>query len=162
MRKHFQTLSNPFEVIDMANRITMKQMEEMNEMNMKGDFDDIETAARFVALVESSGITDMYKKAKAKVASEPDREWHYTDLGVSILTRFRKSFKVNWERVLADPIKAEMFELKLEEARARVTINASDMGLLPTRKADRPFFDEEPSDAVTVSVKKMATTGSDE
>ena len=136
----------------MANRITMKQMEEMNELNMKGNFDDIETAARFVALVESS----------AKVASEPDREWHFADIGVSILTRFRKSFKVNWERVLADPIKAEMFELKLEEARARVTLNASDMGLLPTRKADRAFFDEEPSGAVTVSVKKMATTGSDE
>lgn len=143
----------------MANRITMKQIEEMNELNMKGNFDDIDTAARFVALVESSGITDMYKKAKARVAMEPDREWHYTDIGVSILTRYRKSFKVNWDRVLADPIKAKMFELKLKEARAHVTLNASDMGLLPTRKADRAFFDEEPSDAVTVSVKKMATTG---
>lgn len=143
----------------MANRITMKQIEEMNELNMKGNFEDIDTAARFVALVESSGITDMYKKAKARVATEPDREWHYTDIGVSILTRYRKSFKVNWDRVLADPIKAKMFELKLKEARARVTLNASDMGLLPTRKADRAFFDEEPSDAVTVSVKKMATTG---
>lgn len=143
----------------MANRITMKQLEEMNELNMKGNFDDIDTAARFVALVESSGITDMYKKAKARVAMEPDREWHYTDIGVSILTRYRKSFKVNWDRVLADPIKAKMFELKLKEARAHVTLNASDMGLLPTRKADRAFFDEEPSDAVTVSVKKMATTG---
>lgn len=143
----------------MANRITMKQIEEMNELNMKGNFDDIDTAARFVALVESSGITDMYKKAKARVAMEPDREWHYTDIGVSILTRYRKSFKVNWDRVLADPIKAKMFELKLKEARAHVTLNASDMGLLPTRKADRVFFDEEPSDAVTVSVKKMATTG---
>lgn len=143
----------------MANRITMKQIEEMNELNMKGNFEDIDTAARFVALVESSGITDMYKKAKARVAMEPDREWHYTDIGVSILTRYRKSFKVNWDRVLADPIKAKMFELKLKEARAHVTINASDMGLLPTRKADRAFFDEEPSDAVTVSVKKMATTG---
>lgn len=143
----------------MANRITMKQIEEMNELNMKGNFEDIDTAARFVALVESSGITDMYKKAKARVAMEPDREWHYTDIGVSILTRYRKSFKVNWDRVLADPIKAKMFELKLKEARAHVTLNASDMGLLPTRKADRAFFDEEPSDAVTVSVKKMATTG---
>ena len=143
----------------MANRITMKQIEEMNELNMKGNFEDIDTAARFVALVESSGITDMNKKAKARVAMEPDREWHYTDIGVSILTRYRKSFKVNWDRVLADPIKAKMFELKLKEARAHVTINASDMGLLPTRKADRVFFDEEPSDAVTVSVKKMATTG---
>ena len=143
----------------MANRITMKQIEEMNELNMKGNFEDIDTAARFVALVESSGITDMYKKAKARVAMEPDREWHYTDIGVSILTRYRKSFKVNWDRVLADPIKAKMFELKLKEARAHVTLNASDMGLLPTRKADRVFFDEEPSYAVTVSVKKMATTG---
>ena len=143
----------------MANRITMKQIEEMNELNMKGNFEDIDTAARFVALVESSGITDMYKKAKARVAMEPDREWHYTDIGVSILTRYRKSFKVNWDRVLADPIKAKMFELKLKEARAHVTLNASDMGLLPKRKADRAFFDEEPSDAVTVSVKKMATTG---
>ncbi len=143
----------------MANRITMKQLEEMNELNMKGNFEDIDTAARFVALVESSGITDMYKKAKARVATEPDREWHYTDIGVSILTRYRKSFKVNWDRVLADPIKAKVFELKLKEARAHVTLNASDMGLLPTRKADRAFFDEEPSDAVTVSVKRMATTG---
>ena len=85
----------------MANRITMKQMEEMNELNMKGNFDDIETAARFVALVESSGITDMYKKAKelnaaaAKMIAEKFPEIRTDDLFAVMDPLDRKAYFID-------------------------------------------------------------------